>query len=255
MLASVVLSLLAFAHTPADDFDWHRALAAGKTIEIIGVNGSIDASGTSGREVQVFAVKKGRRSDPASVEFSVVEHEDGVTICAVYPPGNRRNEPNECRRGGKGRMNTRDNDVQVTWTVKVPAGVLFVGRTVNGHVAAEGLTAPAEAHAVNGSITLSTTSWATATTVNGSIDARMGRADWTDELEFSTVNGGITVTLPAAASMEVDASTVNGSLSTDFPLTIKGTWGPRRMHGTVGQGGRSMSLSSVNGALELRRTP
>lgn len=152
-------------------------------------------------------------------------------------------------------MNTRNNDVTVAWTVKVPRGVLFTGRTVNGHVNAAGMTAETEARTVNGSITLSTTSWASASTVNGSISARMGSTDWSGETEFSTVNGGITVDLPAGASFQVDASTVNGSMSTDFPLTVKGRWGPKHMTGTVGQGGRNLSLNTVNGSLELRRTP
>jgi len=248
------LALLAALTTQSDDFSWHRPVAAGKSIEIVGVNGSIDVSGSSGREVEVFATKKSRRYDPADVEISVVEHADGITICAVYPPG-RRGEENECRPGGKGRNNTRNNDVEVTWTVKVPRGVRFVGRTVNGHVHADGLAAEAEAHSVNGSITLATTAWASASTVNGSISVRMGRADWSGETELSTVNGGITVDLPESASMEVDASTVNGSMSTDFPLTVRGKWGPRRMNGTIGQGGRSLSLSTVNGSMSLRRTP
>src|SRR4029077_7379097 len=143
---------------------------------------------------------------------------------------------NECREGGKGRNNTRNNDVQVTWTVKVPAGVIFVGRTVNGSVVARGLTAEAEAHSANGDHTVVTTPFASATTVNGSIDARLGSTDWKEDAEFETVNGGITIDLPANASMEVDASTVNGSMNTDFPLTIRGKWGPRRMSGTVGHG-------------------
>jgi putative adhesin len=238
----------------AGDFSWHRALAAGKTIEIVGVNGSIEASGTSGREVEVTAVKKGRKSDPADVQIEVVEHAEGVTICAVYPPG-RRNQENECLPGGKGRMNVKDNDVNVTWTIRVPRGVRFTGRTVNGQVVARGLTAEAEIRTVNGSITVETTSWASATTVNGSISARMGSTEWSGETELSTVNGGITVDLPPDASMEVDASTVNGSMSTDFPLTIKGKWGPRRMSGIIGQGGRSLSLSTVNGSMALRRAP
>jgi hypothetical protein len=238
----------------AGDFSWRRALEAGKVIEIVGVNGSIEASGTSGREVEVVAVKKGRRSDPDEVQIEVVEHGDGVTICAVYPPG-RRNEENECRPDGKGRMNTKNNDVEVTWTIKVPRGVRFTGRTVNRQVVARGHTAEAEIRTVNGSITVETTSWANAATVNGSISARMGRTDWSGEAELSTVNGGITVDLPPDASMQVDASTVNGSMSTDFPLTIKGKWGPRRMSGTIGQGGRSLSLSTVNGSMSLRRAP
>jgi putative adhesin len=237
-----------------NEFRWHGAVAAGKTIEIVGVNGSIDASGAAGGEVEVVAVKRGRRSDPAEVEIKVIEHADGVTICALYPPGRDREE-NECRPGGRGHNSTRNNDVNVEWTVKVPRGVRFAGRTVNGDVVGRGLTAEAEEHTVNGSVTVETTSWADATTVNGSITARLGSTDWRGELELTTVNGGITVDLPENASMQVDASTVNGSMSTDFPLTIKGRWGPRRMSGTIGQGGRTLSLSTVNGSMQLRKAP
>ncbi len=258
MPISALFALAALSGHPArpvriDDFQWKRVLAAGKTIEIIGINGPIDASGTGGREVEVVAVKKARKSDPESVRIEVVEHPAGVTICAVYPSA-RRGEENECREGGKGRNNTRNNDVQVSWTIRVPEGVKFIGRTVNGEVVARRLTAEVEAHSVNGDITVETTSFASATTVNGSIDAKVGSTDWSDEAEFETVNGGITIELPASADMEVDASTVNGSMSTDFPLTIKGKWGPRRMSGTIGRGGRTLSLSTVNGSMSLKRS-
>jgi len=259
MSVSALIALAALHVGPARpvqsaDFQWRRALPAGKTIEIVGINGSIDASGTGGREVEVLAVKKGRRSDPETVRIEVIEHPDGVTICAVYPDAPRR-EPNECREGGKGRNNNNNNDVQVTWTIRVPEGVKFTGRTVNGDVVARRLTAESEVHTVNGDITVETTSWATGSTVNGSIDARMGRTDWKGDVEFETVNGGITIDLPAGADLEVDASTVNGSMNTEFPLTIRGRWGPRHMSGTIGQGGRYLSLSTVNGSMNLRRSP
>ncbi len=259
MPISTLFALAALSGGPSspirvDDFQWKRALAAGKTIEIVGINGSIDASGAGGRDAEVIAVKTGRKSDPESVRIEVVEHADGVTICAVYPSA-RRGEDNECREGGRGRNTTRNNDVQVRWTIRVPEGVKFVGRTVNGEVVARRLTAEVDAHTVNGDISVETTSFANATTVNGSIDATVGRTDWRGDAEFETVNGGITVELPAAASMEVDASTVNGSMSTDFPLTIRGKWGPRRMSGTIGQGGRTLNLSTVNGSMSLRRIP
>lgn len=250
-----VLLILSVAQSWAqgdrDSFRWEGALAAGKTLEIVGVNGGITAEGTSGRQAEVTAHKKGNRSDPETVTFDVVEHPGGVTICAVYP--SVRREPNECLPGGKGRMNTRNNDVEVEWIVRVPAGVEFAGRTVNGKVAARALTAPATARTVNGSISLETSSWAEASTVNGSISARMGRADWEGEAEFSTVNGGIVVYLPSSASFQVNASNVNGGLDTDFPLTVQGRWGPRRMSGTIGQGGRSLNIKTVNGSLELRK--
>jgi hypothetical protein len=67
----------------------------------------------------VTATKRGRRSDPGSVRIEVVEHGEGVTICAVYPDVDGRR--NECRAGDGGHMSTRDNDVNVHFTVRVPA--------------------------------------------------------------------------------------------------------------------------------------
>ena len=40
-------------------------------------------------------------------------------VCAVYP--SRNGQPNECKPGHGGRMNTRDNDVNVSFVVRVPA--------------------------------------------------------------------------------------------------------------------------------------
>jgi DUF4097 and DUF4098 domain-containing protein YvlB len=240
------------SHPPADDFQWSGRIAAGKTIEIVGVNGDIDATGATGGQVEVTATKRARHSDPDDVEIKVVEHEGGVTICALYP--SRHGRTNECLPGGRGRNDTKNNDVRVHFTVRVPAGVRFAGRTVNGDVDARGLTAPALARTVNGSITVETGGYAEANTVNGSIDATVGQANWDGALEFETVNGSITLALPGQVNADVEARTVNGSISTDFPLTIKGRWGPRRLHGTLGDGGRTLSFATVNGDIELRKT-
>jgi hypothetical protein len=49
---------------PGPDFSWHKAMAAGKTLEIKGVNGEIRATLASGNEASVTATKTSRRSDP-----------------------------------------------------------------------------------------------------------------------------------------------------------------------------------------------
>ncbi|HYT72934.1 MAG TPA: DUF4097 family beta strand repeat-containing protein [Gemmatimonadales bacterium] len=245
--------LLAATATPAaaqQEFRWHGRIAAGKSIEIKGVNGDVSAVAGSG-ETEVTAVKRAKRSDPDDVKIEVVEHADGVTICAVYPSDGRRE--NSCEPGEGGHMNTRDNDVGVYFTVRVPAGVKFIGKTVNGEMEAANLASDVDAVTVNGSIRISTSGFAEATTVNGSIAASMGRANWTDGLEFRTVNGGITLDLPAGLSTEVSASTVNGDIVSDFPLTVTGRLGPRRVHGTIGSGGRELSLTTVNGSIKLRK--
>ncbi len=247
-----VAAVLAAPPARAEDFRWSGAVAPGKVLEIKGVNGGIEAGPASGSEVEVTARKSGRRSDPSEVEIKVVEHGGGVTICAVYP-NSSDGRPNECQPGSGGRMNTRNNDVKVEFTVRVPEGVRFVGRTVNGGVEAEGLAADAEVYSVNGTVTVTSSGLARAQTVNGSITAAMGRADWSGPLELKTVNGTITVELPASTSARVEASTVNGGIDTDFPLTVTGRLGPRHVSGTIGSGGRDLTLETVNGGIHIRR--
>jgi len=232
------------------EFHWKGPVAQGKAIEIKGVNGDVRAVAGSG-DVEVTAVKHARRSDPDDVKIEVVQDEGGVTICAVYPSDGRRE--NRCETGDGGHMNVRDNDVVVDFTVRVPAGVRFVGKTVNGEVGAANLASDVDANTVNGSIRISTSGYAEAQTVNGEIVASIGRATWSDALDFRTVNGGITLDLPANLSTEVRASTVNGDIITDFPLTVTGRLGPRRLNGTIGSGGRRLALETVNGSIRLRK--
>jgi DUF4097 and DUF4098 domain-containing protein YvlB len=251
----VTTLVLAAAGTAAaqQDFRWHGRLAAGKTIEVKGVNGDVRAVAATGPEVEVTAAKRAKRSDPDEVKIEVIEHEGGVTICAVYPTPRRARRDNACEVGDHWSSSTEDNDVTVDFEVRVPAGVAFRGRTVNGQMSAEGLRADVRASTVNGSVRVTTTGLAEASTVNGSVYVEMGKANWTDELDFSTVNGGITLVLPAQLDTEVRASTVNGDVVSDYPLTVTGRFGPRRMRGTIGAGGRSLNLSTVNGEIRLRK--
>jgi hypothetical protein len=252
-LLALAVAVPAAAQAGAD-FHWTGRLAAGKRLEIKGVNGSIHAVGiAAGAAAEVTAAKHARRSDPDEVKIVVDTTANGITICAVYPTPRRARQENECTPGDHWSSSTENNDVSVDFEVRLPAGVNFLEHTVNGEVEAEHLGGDVAAYTVNGSVRVSTTGTAEATTVNGSISAQMGRADWAGGADFRTVNGGITLELPASFSAEVRAETVNGDLITDFPLTVTGRWGPRHMRGTIGQGGRELSLSTVNGDIRLRK--
>lgn len=236
-----------------NEFRWQEPLAAGRTIEIRGINGNVSAEPASGGEVEVVAVKRARRSDPDEVRIEVVRHAEGVLICAVYP--NPGGEPNTCEVSSQNRgSHVHDNDTSVNFTVRVPAGVNFNGRTVNGGVRARDLGADVDAKSVNGDVSVSTTGLARAQTVNGSITAVVGRANWPAGLDFKTVNGSIDLTLPASLSARVEAKTLNGEITSDFPLTVSGTFSRRRLSGTIGGGGdRQLNLETVNGSVQIRR--
>ena len=250
-----VVPMLLLAGSPAaaqGDFHWAGALSSGQKLEIKGVNGSIRASASGSGQAEVTATKESRRSNAADVRIEVVPHAGGVTICAVYPDVAGR-EPNHCGPGGEGRMNTRDNDTVVPFEVRVPYGVAFVGRTVNGEVSGEGLQGDVDVKTVNGSVKIDTTGTAVANTVNGSMNVSMGRTDWGSGASFKTVNGGITLTLPGVFDADLHAETLNGSITSDFPVTMTGEVSRRRLQGRIGSGGRELDLKTVNGSIKLLR--
>ncbi|HZB45411.1 MAG TPA: DUF4097 family beta strand repeat-containing protein, partial [Pyrinomonadaceae bacterium] len=250
--AATNVAPVAAAEPQSNEFRWRKALAAGRVVEVKGVNGNVRAEPASGGEVEVVATKTSRREDTDTVRVEAVEHADGVTICAVYPSRDAA-KPNVCAPGEGGRMNVQNNDVKVDFVVRVPAGVRFAGRTVNGNVDATGMGADVDASAVNGNVKITTTGMARASTVNGSVTAAMGSAGWSDELSFSTVNGKLDLTFPASLSAEVNAETVNGDIMSDFPLTITGRYSKRKLNGTIGGGGRELHLRTVNGDVMIRR--
>lgn len=234
----------------AEQFDWRGIVAQGDMIEIKNINGDVRASLTSGDEVVVHATKIGQESDPASVTIDVVRHVDGVTICPVYPDVSGM-EPNECLPGLQGNMSNWDNDVEVEFTLLIPAGVEFVGRVVGGDLEAESLESDVFASSVGGNVTVTTAGIAEATSVFGSVSVAIGLADPGRDLEFRSMSGNVTVEVPSNANAEVLASTSTGTIASDFPLEGTGT----TRSGTLGNGGPNLTLSTVSGDVRLREGP
>ena len=231
------------------DFDWTGVVDPGDLIEIKGTNGSINAALATGNEVVVTAQKEGDQSDPATVDIVVVPHAGGVTICAVYPdvPGQ---PANVCAPGDQARLNNQNNDVEVTFTVAVPADVNFDGLTVNGSVTGTNLESDASALVVNGGVTITTTELAEAIVVNGNIVVTMGEGNLDRNLEFVTVNGNVSVEVPANTNAVVELTATNGNASSDFSLTRINAGS---MQGTLGSGGFDLTLVTVNGNVMLLR--
>ena len=241
-----------------DRFEWHGRIAQGNVIEVKGISGDIRAVPATGSEVTVIATKHGYRRNFPDIEFAVVEGRGGVTICAMYPPSrrSRRRDPMECEPGGWRGIDVDDSDVDVDFEVRVPAGVHFAGRTVSGDVEAEHLESHVLARTVSGDIRISTSDLADASTVSGSIDVAMGRADWSGDLEFHTVSGDIVLAFDDALNAEVEFESVSGDMESDFPITLRSRsnrWVGGYIRGTIGDGGRSLSLKTVSGDVRLRR--
>jgi len=107
---------------------------------------------------------------------------------------------------------------------------------------------------VNGGVDVSTANGpVTAQTVNGNVDARMASLKGDDDMDFKTVNGSIAIYVPEGFDANFRFDTVSGGIDSDFPMTLSGKWGPRHASGKIGNGGRDLRASNVNGSIELRK--
>lgn len=262
LLAALLVAAPAAAQERRDDrrdervepFEWSGPVAAGRTLYLKNLNGGVTVERASGREVEIEARKRVRRGDPEFVRITVTRSDDGdVVACGLWGPEASCDERDYRSRNDNRGWSTRNNEISVEFTVRVPEGVRLDLSTVNGTLDIDGATDAVKVSTVNGAIRASSLGGpVTANTVNGSITVRMGDAG-REDLRYSTVNGSITIEVPDGLDADLQMSTVNGSIDSDFPLTLRGRINPKSIRATIGDGGRALVASTVNGSVRLRR--
>lgn len=274
--------------TTGRDLDWTGRVRDGATVRVLTFNGDVAVTGAAGDALEVQGRARGREEQRARVTFEVLEHADGVTICArtewqrcteggveSVPGARRRNQPGagaadltvRLPRGAMLSASSGNGDVRVAdagrdvrassgnGDVEVRgAGGAVRASTGNGPVTVSGARGGVTASSGNGRITVETSEGPVkASTGNGSIDVRMASLRGVEDMEFSSGNGRVTVRLPADFAGRLDLGTGRGDAYSDFPITVQGRLQRSRLQGTVGSGGPTVRLRSGNGDVEVRR--
>jgi Putative adhesin len=221
-----------------DGLAWRNPVAAGKTLSIRNINGSITVTAASGSDAEVHAEVRYVRSNPKDIRFEVKTDDRGTTVCALWPGMEHCDAKIE---------NGSDNDLEVAFVVRLPSGVRADVVTVNGAVDVRGATTEVNAATVNGDVMVdSRATPLRAETVNGKIDVRIADMTGDGSIRLATVNGDISAQLPPRFDVEVTARTVSGTIS------ILGKDYQERVRTTVGRGGRKLSAQNVNGSIAIR---
>lgn len=253
----------------SDTWRWDGKVADGRWMHVFNVNGSVDFAPSSDNMVHVVAEKRSNGRDMDDIHYEVVQNAGNVTICAIwndnsrcgdgYMDQNRHNEHNETHSSVKFTVRVPKSVKVGAHSVNGAVSVRDVGsevhaNTVNGGVDVRNAGGPVRATTVNGGVDVNTAAGpVSATTVNGNVDARMNTLAGDDDMEFKTVNGSVSIYVPARFDANFRFDTVHGGIDSDFPMTISGRWGPRHASGTIGNGGRDLRASSVNGSIELHK--
>lgn len=253
----------------SDVWRWDGRVDAGHWMNVFNINGIVDFVPSPDNMVHLLAEKRSNGRERDDIHYEVVQAGGNVTICAIW------NDNSSCEDGGTSSLRRNDHNethstvritVQVPGSIRVGAhsvngavsvrdvGAEVKANTVNGGVRVRNATGPVRATTVNGGVDVNTAAGpVTAETVNGNVDARMASLPGDDDMTFKTVNGSVSIYVPARFDAKFRFDTVHGGIDSDFPMTLSGRWGPRHASGIIGNGGRDIRASSVNGSIELRK--
>jgi hypothetical protein len=225
-----------------EQFHWEGTIAAGRVLEIQSLNGSIFAELSVNNDASVTAVKHGSLDLQQKIEIGLTNSHNGISISASY-------RQDELHGSGPGRASKTTSespgreDMGVDFTVRIPWGVRFVAKTVNGDIIVSSLGGPVEAKAMNGDVRLSTSAYAQAQTVNGSVIASLGGTSRKTPIGFDAVRGDVALHLPVTVNSAISARILRGQILSAFPLDTK--------HGS---GNSELQIRTIEGSIRLQRT-
>jgi DUF4097 and DUF4098 domain-containing protein YvlB len=235
-ILSFACGLMLVANAAGQDFQKSYRLGAGGDIRIGNVSGNVTIAGYDGDSVVVTAVKEGPDRDKVEIEDKSTG--DRVDIGVRYPE----------------RCNCH---VDVRFEVKVPRSISYDFRhiaSVSGDVEVSSVTGKLHASSVSGTVRVKDVSGSvSATAVSGNVEVDIDRLEGTENMKFTSVSGNVNVSLPSSLDAEIQMSSLSGSLKTDFPIEVKERrYGPgRSAQGRVGNGSRTLIVSTVSGGVSL----
>lgn len=155
-------------------------------------------------------------------------------------------------RGGSGRreIDSFNGEIIVTG-----ARGHVIADTDNGSVRMSDIAGDVSAESVSGEIQLTgiAADNVDAETYNGPVQYE-GSLRNGGQYSLSTHNGGIRVTIPEDAGVDVNVSTLNGEVEADFPIQVRGTLLQQgEVSFVIGNGGARLDLESFNGTVQLVR--
>jgi DUF4097 and DUF4098 domain-containing protein YvlB len=248
ILLALVLNAT-MAHAWDDDNDpvvreeFHQTypLAANGRIELENINGAVHISVWDQNQVKVDAIKRARDEQRLkNEEIRIDAQPDSISIETHY-------------RDNGDDWQTNHNPGSVEYTLTVPRNArLDEIKLINGALDVTGVAGEVRASCINGRLVARGLGGrAKLETINGTLNAEFDRV--ASELDLSSVNGSVRLTLPSDAKARIEATTVHGGIDNDFGLhTNDHHFVGHDLRGELGGGGTEIRLRNVNGSIDVR---
>jgi Putative adhesin len=230
-------------------------------VNLTSISGDISVHGYTGN--QVIIERSGERSHRHD-EADVPEEARGMQRLASPADLNADEDNNVVTIHGGLRGGSID--------LQVPAGSSLSLKTVNGSVQVQGVSGELEIESTNGGVTLDQAGGSiVAHTLNGQITANVARLDTGKPSSFSTMNGRIDLTLPAALHANLTMRSDRGDIYLDQGFDFKPLPNPsgsttksesngmtkirmdNTIRGTINGGGAEIDIRTFNGPVLVHK--
>jgi len=251
--------LLAAESPIKEEFKRDIPLEPGGSISLENVLGDVELSGGDGNLVEIQAVKQIRGRLSSGSDWGVDRKWLKEIEIKIEQSGNRVEIKTDIPRNKTfwdyfDDLSFRRPAMVVDYRIKLPRRTNVNVKTVSGKLVIKDLEGEVEAYTVNGEIEMKEVSGALkAGTVNGSIDIGLREDAGIKDMDLTTVNGSITLGLPASAAAEVDLSAVVGTINLEFPVTTQGDVSGKNIRGKIGGGGPSIKIGTINGNINVKK--
>ncbi len=207
-------------------------------LNVYGENGSIEVLGQDRPDIALEARITAHAGSKAAAESLLreVTIETGATI------------------KDKGPHTFGNQGWSVSYHLLVPRHLAATFRTSNGGLSLTALNGAIEGETTNGGLHLENLAGDVhVSTTNGGIHAILDGNTWQGTgLRASTINGGVSVSVPHPYSAHLVASTVNGGISLDVPGASASSVHRNSIDTNLGSGGPTLSFQAVNGSISIK---
>jgi DUF4097 and DUF4098 domain-containing protein YvlB len=155
----------------------------------------------------------------------------------------------------QGPQSSSNADWSVSFEIFVPQATSLTVKTVNGGITVSDIRGSLRFEATNGGVHLRRLAGDVAgSTVNGGINLELMGTTWDgSQVQVTTRNGGVNVSVPENYSAHFQTATLNGSLRSEFPLNLPGDPRSGNQDFSTGAGGPLIHVTTTNGSVRLKK--
>lgn len=225
-----------------DEFRQSYQLAAGASVEVQGINGTVDIETSAGSTADVSIVRSARTREDLEFHKVIVEH----TATGLIVRGEKDRE-----RSSLGR----NRDVRQRVTLRLPRQVDLGVSGVNGKVGVGEVDGPVRLSGINGKVEVAQArGYSDISGINGRVKITISQLGERG-IHISGVNGGVELFFAEELNADLDVTGINGGVNAEVAnVTVMGKVDRQNFHAKIGGGGSPIRVTGVNGHVKLART-